>query len=285
MPGEPERPSPGPLRSQPGRQRRPSARHWQRFSPAERFWRFVLFLGVVAAVVVSVRTVEVIPEFLADAPEQVVDLVTRMWPPDLAYYPETVHEAMIETLNIATVGTLLSLVLALPVGLLAARNICPYAPLNYFARLLLISSRSVNSLVWALLFVAVFGPGALAGTLAIAFRSIGFVGKLLGEAVEETAVGPIEALRATGSPWASVLTYGYWPQVKPAFWSIALFRWDINVRESAVLGLVGAGGIGMALDAALNVFEWQRVATILVAIFAVVIVAEVAVTAIRKRVI
>ncbi len=285
MAGEPGVPSTDPSPRQPGEPIRPPAREWQRFSPAERFWRFVLFLGVAVAVVVSVRTVEVIPEFLADAPEQMVDLVTRMWPPDLAYYPETVHEAMIETLNIATVGTLLSLVLALPVGLLAARNICPYPPLNYFARLLLISSRSVNSLVWALLFVAVFGPGALAGTLAIGFRSIGFVGKLFGEAIEETTVGPIEALRATGSPWLSVLAYGYWPQVKPAFWSIALFRWDINVRESAVLGLVGAGGIGMALDAALNVFEWQRVATILVAIFVVVIVAEVAVTAIRKRVI
>ena len=83
----------------------------------------------------------------------------------------------------------------------------------------------------------------------------------------------------------SRLTYGYWPQVKPAFWSIALFRWDINVRESAVLGLVGAGGIGMALDAALNLFQWDRVALILVAIFAVVIIAEVVVTQVRKRVI
>ena len=77
---------------------------------------------------------------------------------------------------------------------------------------------------------------------------------------------------------------GYWPQVKPAFWSIALFRWDINVRESAVLGLVGAGGIGMALDTALNLFQWDRVALILVAIFAVVIVAEIVVTGIRRRI-
>ena len=81
------------------------------------------------------------------------------------------------------------------------------------------------------------------------------------------------------------LAFGYWPQVKPAFWSIALFRWDINVRESAVLGLVGAGGIGMALDAALNLFQWDRVAVVLVAIFGVVIVAEIVVTQVRKRVI
>ena len=80
------------------------------------------------------------------------------------------------------------------------------------------------------------------------------------------------------------MTFGYWPQVKPAFWSIALFRWDINVRESAVLGLVGAGGIGMALDSALNLFQWDRVALILIAILAVVILAEVAVTQVRRRI-
>jgi phosphonate transport system permease protein len=208
-----------------------------------------------------------------------------MWPPDAAFYPESVHEALVETLNIATVGTLLSLLMAVPIGLLASHRITPFPPLNYFARLLLISSRSVNSLVWALLFVAIFGPGALAGTLAIAFRSIGFVGKLLGEALDEAAPGPIEALRAAGSPWLSLMTFGYWPQVKPAFWSIALFRWDINVRESAVLGLVGAGGVGMVLDAAMNLFQWDRVAVVLIAIFVVVILAEVGVTLIRKRVI
>jgi phosphonate transport system permease protein len=152
------------------------------------------------------------------------------------------------------------------------------------ARLVLVSSRSVNSLVWALLFVGIFGPGALAGTLAIAFRSIGFVGKLFGEALEEISPGPIEALSAAGAPRASLLSFGYWPQVEPAFWSIALFRWDINVRESAVLGLVGAGGIGMTLDSALNLFQWNRVAVILLAIFAVVILAELVVTFVRKRV-
>jgi len=175
-------------------------------------------------------------------------------------------------------------VLALPIGLLAAHNLCPSTPVNWFAKLILVSSRSVNSLVWALLFVGIFGPGALAGTLAIAFRSIGFVGKLFGEALEETSHGPIEALDAAGAPALSRLAFGYWPQVKPAFWSIALFRWDINVRESAVLGLVGAGGIGMTLDAALNLFQWECVAVILLAIFAIVILAEVVVTVVRKRV-
>ncbi len=258
---------------------------WHRFTRGQRLARFVVYLVIVAAIVASAQSVEIIPEFLADAPEQVADLFSRMWPVDWAHYQGSVHAALMETIHIASLGTLLALLLALPIGILAAHNLVPFTPVNLFAKLILVSSRSVNSLVWALLFVGIFGPGALAGTLAIAFRSIGFVGKLFGEALEEAHSGPIEALTAAGAPWMSRMTFGYWPQVRPAFWSIALFRWDINVRESAVLGLVGAGGIGMALDAALNLFEWDRVALILIAIVAIVVVAEVAVTQVRKRVI
>jgi phosphonate transport system permease protein len=147
----------------------------------------------------------------------------------------------------------------------------------------LVSSRTVNSLIWALLFVAIFGPGPLAGMLAIAFRSVGFVGKLLGEAVEQTPRGPIEALQAAGASRSAQLWYGYWPHLKPAFSSIVLLRWDINIRESGVLGLVGAGGIGVVLDTALNLFQWSRVAAVLITVFAVVIAAEVVVTYLRKK--
>ena len=260
------------------------ARTWRRFTPAQRLARFAVYLAMVTAIVVSVRSVEVIPEFMLDAPEQMADLLKRMWPVAFSYYPKGVHDALVETLHIATLGTILAVVMALPIGIMAAHNIVPNRPLNFLARLTLVSSRSVNSLVWALLFVAVFGPGALAGTLAIAFRSIGFGGPLGGEAIEEANKGSIEALQAVGAPWFSILTKGYWPQIEPAFWSVVLFRWDINVRESAVLGLVGAGGIGMALDTAMNLFQWDRVAMVLVAIFVVVIVAEIVVTEIRKRI-
>lgn len=260
-------------------------RNWQRFGRGERLARFALYFGIVLACVISLRTVQIIPEFLYDAPEQVADLLRRMWPIEWSYYPKGVHEALIETLHIATLGTILAILMALPVGLLAANNITPVAWLNYVAKLILVSSRSVNSLVWALLFVAIFGPGALAGTMAIAFRSIGFVGKLFGEALEETRPGPVEALRAVGAPWPTIFIKGYWPQVEPAFWAIALFRWDISVRESAVLGLVGAGGIGMAIDTAMNLFQWERVALMLAAIFGVVVVAEIVVTQIRQRII
>ncbi len=258
-------------------------REWRRFTPAQRLGRYAFYIATAAAVVASLRTVNVIPEFLYDAPSQVVDLFARMWPLDWRYLGPTMT-ALIETFHIATLGTIMALVMAIPVGLMAARNVTPSYGLNLLAKFVLVTSRSVNSLVWALLFVAVFGPGPLAGAIAIAFRSIGFTGKLLAEALEEANAGSIEALVAAGAPNASIITKGYWPQVKPAFWSIALFRWDINIRESAVLGLVGAGGIGVVLDTALNLLYWDQVAVVLLTIFVVVILTEIIVTVIRNRV-
>jgi phosphonate transport system permease protein len=191
---------------------------------------------------------------------------------------------LIETFHIATLGTLLALVLAMPLAFLSARNITRSPVLNWLAQVLFVSSRSVNSLIWALLFVAIFGPGALAGVMSIAFRSIGFIGKLFGEALEEAQKGPVDALVATGAPHAVVLAKGIWPQVEPSFWSVALLRWDINIRESAVLGLVGAGGIGVALDSAMNNLYWDQVGLILSIIFTVVILTEIVTSTIRSRI-
>lgn len=262
----------------------PAARRWYRFSFAQRMMRFAVWLVIALAVAQAARTIEIIPEFLSDAPAQMADMASRMWPVDWAFLRSDVWPAMVETLHIATLGTLMALVMAIPFGLLVASNLTPNRGLNLFARVVLVASRSVNSLVWALLFVAIFGPGPLAGAFAIGFRSIGFVGKMMGETIEQMPRGPIEALQATGASKVSEIQYGYWPQLKPAFLSIVLLRWDINVRESAVLGIVGAGGVGMVLDSAMNLFQWDRVAAVLVAVFAIVIVTEIVVTQIRKRV-
>ncbi len=264
---------------------RHAGRKWDRVSSSERLWRYILLLGAAILVAVCMRNVDVVTEFLWDSPTQVADLFQRMWPVDFNYYPEGVHAALVDTIHIATLGTMLSIVLSLPVGLMVAKNITKNKFLNWLGMFILVSSRSVSVLVWALLFVAIFGPGSFAGTITIAVRSIGFVGKLFGEALEECHPGPVEALKAAGAPWISVFMKAYWPQVLPSYWGIALFRWDINVRESAVIGLVGAGGIGMVLDHALNLFQWTRVSLILVCIFALVVIGEVFVTYIRKRII
>lgn len=258
---------------------------WIRFTPAQRLARFAVFFGVVAAIAWALKTIEIIPEFLYDAPEQVLDMGRRMWPFDWEQFWPTVWPALVETLHIAAMATLLGLLMGIPVGFLAARNATPVLWLNAVARFILIATRSISTLIWALFFVAMFGPGPLAGALAIAFHSIGFIGKMFSEGVEEANRGSIEALQAAGATRMQQILMGYWPQVTPTFWSIALFRWDINVRESAVLGLVGAGGIGMALNAAIDLIQWERVSLILFTIFVVVILIEAIVTQIRKRVI
>ena len=257
---------------------------WERYTFGQRMLRYALWFFCIWAIVQSVRYIEVIPEFLYDAPEQMGDMLGRMWPIDWAYFQPDVFQGLMETLHMATLGTVLSLFLAMPLGVMVATNITKSKTLNFIARVLLVASRSVNSLVWAMLFVAIFGPGPLAGMFAIALRSVGFVGKLIGEALEQTPKGSIEALQAAGASPFAQLWYGYWPQIKPAFWSVALLRWDINVREYGVLGLVGAGGIGVVLNTCIDLFQWDRVALVLVTVLAVVAIAEIVVLQIRKRV-
>src|SRR5262245_7965114 len=260
-------------------------RHWQRFTFTQRIMRSGFYVGALIALVWSLRSIEIVPEFLYDAPQQTADLFVRMWPIDWAWYPKVVHAALIETLHTATLGTILAVAMASPVALMVARNITRSVVLNSIGRFILVATRSVHAMIWALFFVAVFGPGMLAGTMAIAMHSIGFTGKFLSEAIEEAKPGPIDALIATGASPLAVLLKGYWPQVKPAFLSISMFRWDINVRESAVLGLVGGGGLGMALDTALSNLYWDEAGLVLLVIFIVVMIAEVVTAWARSRII
>jgi phosphonate transport system permease protein len=191
-----------------------------------------------------------------------------------------------ETINIATLGTLIGLILAVPVAFLAARNTTPSTQfVRPVALLLIVGSRSINSLIWALLLVAILGPGMFAGILAIALRSIGFIGKLLYEAIEEIDAAQVEAIEATGASSAQTMAWGVVPQIAPTLAGISVFRWDINIRESTVLGLVGAGGIGVKLEAALNTLAWPKVTMLLIVILATVVVSEWVTAKVRERLI
>ncbi|ABE57614.1 MULTISPECIES: phosphonate ABC transporter, permease protein PhnE [Chromohalobacter] len=249
---------------------------WTFRTPRARLALWFGWLALVALFVYCWRVMnaDTMWVFVADAPRQAADLGSRMWPPSLTYLPELLAPLW-DTLNIATLGTVGGVIMAVPVAFLAARNTTPSRLwVRPVALWVIVTSRSINSLIWALLLVAVLGPGLLAGVVAIALRSIGFVGKLLYEAIEETDARQVEAISATGASAAQRLDYAIVPQVMPAFWAIALFRWDINIRESTILGLVGAGGIGLKLQASINVLAWPQVATILLVILATVLVSE-----------
>jgi len=212
--------------------------------------------------------------FVADALAQAADLGVRMVPPDWGFI-HVLWRPIWDTINMATLGTLMGIMLALPVAYCAARNTTPSVALIRPAALfVIVSSRSINSLIWALMLVTIIGPGVFAGILAIGLRSIGFCAKLLYEAIEEIDESQVEAVRATGASGAQVTAYGIVPQVLPAFAGISVFRWDINIRESTVLGLVGAGGIGLPLNAAITTLAWTQVSLILLVIIATVVVSE-----------
>ncbi len=253
-----------------------TARTWQRRG---RSRQFAIWFGWLAGTALFVYCWQVISEttmwvFFWDSPRVAGDIFSRMVPPKWSYI-EVIWLPLWDTINIATLGTALAIVLAVPVAFLAARNTTPSVTfVRPIALLIIVSSRSINSLIWALLLVSIIGPGIFAGIIAIGLRSIGFIAKLLYEAIEEIDESQVEAVTATGAAGPQVLAYGIVPQVLPAFAGISVFRWDINIRESTVLGLVGAGGIGLQLQASLNILAWPQVTLILIAIFATVIVSE-----------
>ena len=221
--------------------------------------------------------------YFLDAHIQAMDLATRMWPPDWDYVTE-LFEPLLETIHIATIGTALTVIIAFPVAFLAARNTTFNSATWMIGRFILVASRSVNTVVWGLLFVAIFGPGPLAGIWAITFRSIGFMGKLIAEAIEEIDEGIVEAIEATGASRLQVLWIGILPQVLPVIYGTTVYRWDINIRESTVLGFVGAGGIGILLYSSINQFLWQEVTVILISVFGVVLFSEFVSATVRQRI-
>ena len=249
---------------------------WQYRTPKESLLRWVLWLALVALFVFCWQemTKDTIWAFVYDAPRQAADIGSRMVPPKFSYMEELLVPLW-DTLNIATLGTPLAIFISIPVAFLAARNTTPSTKfVRPVALLIIVSSRSINSLIWGLLLVAIIGPGVFAGIIAIALRSIGFISKLLYEAIEEIDPVQVEAVSATGASRLQVLDYGIVPQILPAFAGISVFRWDINIRESTVLGLVGAGGIGLKLQASLNVLAWNQVAVIFILILATVVLSE-----------
>ena len=249
---------------------------WQRRTTRKQmfiWFAWLVFLSIFVAcwMFISNRTEWY---FVYDAPRIAADIWGRATPPRWSYL-DSIWNPLWDTLNVATIGTALSLVFAVPVAFLAARNTTPSATfIRPLALLFIVTSRSINSLIWALLLVAIIGPGILAGTIAIALRSIGFVAKLLYEAIEEINVDQVEAITATGASRWQIMSYGIVPQIMPAFAGITVFRWDINIRESTVLGLVGAGGIGLQLQGSLNTLAWPQVSLILLVIFIAVVISE-----------
>jgi phosphonate transport system permease protein len=196
----------------------------------------------------------------------------RMWPPNFTRW-DTLVEGMVESLQIAVLASAIGILLSLPIGFLAARNMAPLwvnGPVRAFIAL----CRSFHPVIVAIVFVKAIGFGALAGIAALVIASIGFVAKLFAEAIEEISPKQVEAVRATGAPFASVIAYGVLPQVASRFVGFCLYQVDSNLRNSTMVGIVGAGGIGGTLFAAFKRFDYDFVSAILIAIIVLIFLGE-----------
>ena len=240
--------------------------------------QFLIWFGWLAAIAITAYAWHFISEktvwfFVEDAGRQASDIGSRMLPPAWSYM-DKLWKPIWDTINIATLGTVIAMIIAIPVAFSAARNTTPHPVIRAISIFVIVSSRSVNSLIWGLILVYIIGPGVLAGTIAIGLRSIGFCAKLLYEAIEEIDHTQVEAIEATGASGVQQMLFGIVPQVLPTFAGVGVFRWDINIRESTILGLVGAGGIGLQLSASINILAWTQVSMILLVILVTVIISE-----------
>lgn len=221
---------------------------------------------------------------LAEGIPNIGRLLARMMPPEPSVAPGMLKPTL-ETLAIAMWGTTLAALLALPLALLAARNLTPH-PLAYaIARGILNAQRGVSEMVFALLFVAAVGLGAFPGVLALAVHSAGVLGKFYAEAMENVDPGPIEALTATGAGPLQVIAFAVWPQILPEVVTYTLYRWESDVRAAFVLGIVGAGGLGFELQMAMRLFKYEEAVTILAIVVAVVTLIDRIASRIRAQVI
>lgn len=210
---------------------------------------------------------------LNDGIPALFSLLGEMWPPDFSRAGSWLVP-LLDTLAMSVAGTALSIALSLPIGLAAARNTTPHPVLYHLARAILNVLRAIPDLIMGIVFVAAVGFGALPGVLALGLHSVGMVAKFFAEAIERASPAPIEAARAVGAKPAQVIIYGVLPQVLSQLADVSIYRWEYNFRASTVLGLVGAGGIGFELIAALRTLEYRQVAAIMVVILATVTIVD-----------
>jgi phosphonate ABC transporter permease subunit PhnE len=214
--------------------------------------------------------------------EQGRRFIARMVPPEFAADKlDLLYDGMLESLQIAILATVFGTLISLPLGIAAARNLSPL-PIAWIARLVIVVARTFHPVIIAILFVKAVGFGTLAGVLALTVASVGFVSKLVADAVEETSMKQIEAVRATGAPFLGVIVMGLFPQVLPRFIGFTAYELDSNLRNSALVGIVGGGGIGATLFTAFQRFDYDFVLTIVLTIIALVMIGEIISGAMRR---
>lgn len=244
-------------------------------------WRRGIYAGVLIYLVLALQTIDIDWQRVWLGLDRGWKFVEGFLTPDFTTRWRDIREGLIESLTMTVTSTAAGILLSIPIGIGAARNLAPM-PVYLACRGIITLSRSFQEIIIAIFLVAMFGFGPFAGFLTLAFASIGFLSKLLAEDIEECDPGQIEAIRATGAGWWQVVNYAIQPQVMPRLVGLSLYRLDINFRESAVIGIVGAGGIGATLNTAIDRYEYDSAGAILIIIIAIVLVVEYSSSYVRR---
>ena len=249
-------------------------RTWKKPPLIKSAWlRWTLIAGVVVYLTLVTQTTPVNWTRVWEGLPRGAAFLSSFFPPDFVSRWDEIVEGIAESLWMTVVSTVVGIAISIPVGIGAAKNIAP-APVYYFCRAVLAVSRSFQEIILAIFFVKLFGFGPFAGFVTLSFATIGFYGKLLAEDIEDTDATQAEAVRSSGANWLQWINYGVQPQVMPRMIGLGLYRFDINFRESAVIGIVGGGGIGATLNTAFDRYEFSSAAAIIIVIIAIVMACE-----------
>lgn len=260
-----------------------STRSWHPPRLIESTWlRWVLIIGVPLYLALALGSIDVNWTRVSEGLVRAARLFAGFLTPNFTARWSDIQQGMIESLTMTVTATVLGVVLAIPFGLGAARNLAPWW-LYGFCRAVIAIARALQDIIVAIFLVAMFGFGPFAGFLTLSISTIGFLSKLLADDIEEIDPAQVEAIRATGAGLGQVIDYAVASQVVPRLVGLAAYKVDINFRESSVIGIVGAGGIGATLNTALDRYEFDSAAAILLIIIAIVMACEYASGWIRMR--
>ena len=249
-------------------------RGWRKPPLVKRPWlRWTLIVGSILYLIAAVSTIEVDWNRVYEGLDRGAQFVLAFTSPDFSSRASDIWKGLSESIVMTIASSVVGILISIPIGLGAARNIAPL-PFYLVCRGIIAVSRALQEIIVAILLVAIFGFGPLAGFLTLSFATIGFLSKLLAEDIEAMDRVQAEAIRASGARWTQWINYGVQPQVMPRLVGLSIYRVDINFRESAILGLVGAGGIGATLNTAFDRYEYDTAAAILILIIGIVMVLE-----------
>ena len=260
-------------------------KHLEKYLRSQWTWKtycFIFLLISVLALIINDLEINFI-ELFSDSSKYFGDILSRMLPPDFSNFKNLIY-AMIETIEIAFLGTFIAIVLSIPVGLFSARNLAPNYGVFLVARIITIFFRAIPEFIIAMILVIAIGFGAMPGVLALGIHTMGFLAKFYAEDIEHINKGPVEALKSSGASKTQIISFAIIPQIIPSFIANNLYILDRNIRMATMLGIVGAGGIGYELQSSFRMFEYQKVSAIIIIIFITIFIIDHLSSFIRSKV-